>query len=96
MVLIERDRFDINFFSRIIGEERSKLVFRHFEIVSHMDNYHFGTEGLSYLFANCASVRIVHQEWQKRMIESFRVPDKCHIKSLQSEHCRYSFPEFDA
>lgn len=96
MVMIDKDRFDINYFSRIVGEERGRLVFKHFEMVSQADNYHYGTEGLRYFFTNCASVRIVHQEWQKRMTENFRVPAKCNIRALESEYCRYPMPEFDS
>ena len=92
--VIEKDRFDINFFSRIIGIERSSLTFKHFELTTLTESSHNGTEGLNFFFTNCVSVSIARQEWQKRHSEVFQVNSNCKIRYLDSVHCRYPLPDF--
>lgn len=69
--VVEKDRFDINFFSRIIGVERNEMVFKHFTLVTKTESSHYGCEGLIFLFTNCISVTIARQEWNKRSHETF-------------------------
>lgn len=92
--VIEKDRFDINFFARTLGIERSGMIFKYFEIINSSDSCHNGTEGLSFIFTNCHSAKIVRLEWSKRLVEQFLISDDCRIQDLDSEHCKFPLPEF--
>ena len=61
VVIVEKDRFDINFFSRLVGYERTSLKYKHFELSSQHYNKHTGCEGLKYLFTHCKSIKIERQ-----------------------------------
>lgn len=93
--MIERDRFDITQFARVFSAQRTSLVFKHFTLESQTESSHSGMEGLAFLFTNCVSVRIIKQEWSKRLNEDFVLRKKCQIKHLVSQQCRYSCPDFD-